>query len=93
MSTESIKVESVGEDGGLWIVTGTSDAHSADEAVREHEASLTGENLEGSLGFEYRTDWGWRPGWNTDDPMDEALLTHGFSEFYMPRFDGFLVTA
>lgn len=92
MTTENIKVENLGEDGELWLVTGTTDAHSADEAVREHDRGVTGEELEGDFDFEYRTDWGWQPGWNPDDPMDEALLIYGYTEIFTRRFAGFLVT-
>lgn len=99
MSTENIKVESLGDDGEMWIVTGTSDAHSAEEAVRQHVFDECGEPLEDivygdflGLDFKYRTDWGWQPGWDPDDPMDEALLIYGFTEIWTRRFAGFLVT-
>ncbi|MFC3374146.1 hypothetical protein [Glutamicibacter protophormiae] len=40
--TENITVWELGEDSELWLVTGTTDAHSADEAVRQWVEATTG---------------------------------------------------
>lgn len=46
MSNETITVQTMGEDGDQWLVTGTTDAHSADEAVRQHIEHESGETIE-----------------------------------------------
>lgn len=49
MSNETITVQTMGEDGDQWLVTGTTDAHSADEAVRQHIEHESGETIEALL--------------------------------------------
>lgn len=46
---ETITVRDMGEDGDQWLVTGTTDAHSADEAIRQHVENVTGETIEALL--------------------------------------------
>lgn len=102
---EQIKVHDLGEDTDLWIVTGTTDAHSADEAVRQRVEDLTGETIEAlqdaddlvEFTFQNRKDWAWLPGGNPADPMDEAALVHGGTsasiQRILPTFPGILVAA
>lgn len=105
MSTENIEVISISEDGDYWLVTGTTDAHSADEAVRAYDKA---ESVSGAgyldpledLGFEYRADLVWRHGGlkpsRVDD--DELLTIAEHFERYAHEaarvfpFAGFLVT-
>lgn len=49
---ENITVRDMGEDGDQWLVTGTTDAHSADEAIRQHVEKVTGETIEALLDAE-----------------------------------------
>ena len=104
MSYENIAVQELGEDSDLWIVTGTTDAHSADEAVRQWFENTIGETIEAfqdaedlvEFSIRFRTDWAWLPGNNPEDPMDEAALVYphdGVSVENLPTFDGFLVQA
>lgn len=100
---ENITVQEMGEDGDLWLVTGTTDAHSADEAVRQWVEATTGETIEAlhdaddlvEFTINRRDDWAWKPGLNPDDPMDEATLLNGIHTFLhnFPTFSGFLVQA
>lgn len=100
---ENITVQELGEDGDLWLVTGTTDAHSADEAVRQWVEATTGETIEAlhdaddliEFRLTRRTDWAWRPGLNPDDPMEDATLLHGgpTKTGILPTFSGFLVQA
>lgn len=101
--TENITVQELGEDGDLWLVTGTTDAHSADEAVRQWVEAQTGETIEAlhdaddlvEFRFILRKDWAWKPNPNGTDPMDGATLAHGLIAFLhgLPTFTGFLVSA
>ncbi|WP_313812385.1 hypothetical protein [Glutamicibacter sp.] len=101
MSTENPKVIWLGEDTELFIVTGTTDAHSADEAVRQSVEGAVGGTIEHLLDaddliefkFNHRADWAWKPGPNLEDPMDGATLVHGENGAGLPRFAGFLVQA
>ena len=104
MSTENIEVIPLGEDGDLWFVTGTRDAHSAWEAAEAYDiAECEGwgcSQLEGMdpdlVSLKYRTDWGWKhpEGWPPErEPEDDSRLVHGEQDPRMPRFAGFLVSA
>lgn len=97
-NTENISVITLGEDGDQWMVTGTSDAHSADEAVRNWFEDQTGETLEASfladdlieLNIEYRTDWCWLQG-GTEPHGEEDRLVIGSA--WGKCFAGFVVQA
>ena len=102
MSTENIEVLPLGEDGGLWFITGTRDAHSAFQAAHDYDIaeSIGYEVLEGMdpdlVSIKYRTDWGWKhpEGWPPErEPEDDSRLVHGEQDPRMPRFAGFLVSA
>lgn len=93
---ESIEVVTLGEDSDQWIAIGTSDAHSAEIAVRSHFKNEVGESVEeyaGSpvgFGFIYRTDWAWVKVEGAD--YDE-ILVHGYETARgNKRFHGFMVT-
>ncbi|MGO2807920.1 MAG: hypothetical protein ACTIAQ_04235 [Glutamicibacter arilaitensis] len=101
---ENIAVQELGEDSDMWIVGGTSDAHSAEEAVRQWFENTTGETIEAfqdaddlvEFTINFRKDWAWLPGNNPEDPMDEAMLVYphdGVSVGHLPAFAGFLVQA
>lgn len=100
---ENITVQELGEDGDLWLVTGTTDAHSADEAVRQWVEAHTGETIEAlcdaddlvEFSITRRDDWAWKPGPNSADPMEDATLLSGLTAFLhnFPTFSGFLVQA
>lgn len=105
MSTENIEVMSISEDADYWLVTGTTDAHSADEAVRTYDRteSVSGAGYldkDEELGFEYRSDLVWRHGGlNPSQTEDDELLTiaeHFERYAHEARrvfpFAGFLVT-
>lgn len=101
--TENITVQELGEDGDLWMVTGTTDAHSADEAIRQHVERVTGQTIEAltdaddlvEFKFILRNDWALKPGPNSADPMEDATLLCGLTAFLhnFPTFAGFLVSA
>lgn len=108
MSGENITVFELGEDGDTWFVEGTSDAHSADEAVRGWVERTTGETIEAFIdadelvefNFRFRKDWYWLPGGDPENPMDEAALVYPNDERwplrYIPSigpFYGYLVKA
>lgn len=101
MTTENPRVIWLGEDSDLFFVAGTSDAHSADEAVRQDVEKALGQTIEAFQDAEdlvefvinYRTDWAWEPGPNSAEPMDEARLVHGEKAEGLTRFAGFLVQA
>lgn len=101
MTSENISVIELGEDSDLFIVTGTTDAHSADEAVRTYVEEMSGETIESLQGADelvefrisYRTDWAWTPGPNEDDPMEEATLVRGERGNGLPRFAAYMVQA
>lgn len=67
MITETITVQTMGEDGDQWLVTGTTDAHSADEAVRQHVEHESGETIEAltdadelvEFHFYHSARWSW----------------------------------
>lgn len=96
--TENTKVMPLGEDGDLWLVTGTTDAHSAWQAAHDYDiAESTGyEVLEGMdpdlATITYRTDWAWVPV-DPNYPDDEEYLKRGDEGGDRPRFAGFLVRA
>lgn len=50
---EAVTVQDLGEDSDMWVVTGTTDAHSAEEAVRAHYKWLSGESLEHCFGVDH----------------------------------------
>lgn len=97
------EVIEMGESGDEWLVTGTTDAHSAETAVRQHLQTiylaedyedLYGDLKLGELVLEYRADWAWkRPADRTlDEPLDEAdKLVSGTEGDGWPRFAGYLV--
>jgi hypothetical protein len=108
MSTEEITVWELGEDSDAWLVTGTTDAHSADEAVRNWFEETAGETIEAFLDADdlveftirFRNDWHWLPGSDPLNPLDEAALVYPNDErwplSFIPTigpFSGFLVTA
>lgn len=98
------EVIDLGEDFDLWFVTGTSDAHSAEEAVRAYWATvLDGEDLQdmfdlnslGALGLQYRKDWAWKHPAGTPvdaEPDDASVLVSFMPPEGAPRFAGYLVT-
>lgn len=96
MSTETITVQTMGEDGDQWLVVGTTDAHSADDAVRQHVEHESGETIEALLdadelvefAFQHRTDWAWAPIKN-----DASYLIHGEDSASRFQFAGYLVSA
>jgi hypothetical protein len=104
MKTETPDVTPLGEYGEDWLVTGTSDAHSAEEAVRdqwkldlgaEDYAEQYGDVQPGDLQMTHLTDWAWKryPGRTADEPLDEGdELVHGAQSEGLPRFAGYLVT-
>lgn len=105
MNNENIRAITLGEDGEYWLVTGTTDAHSAEQAVREQDRV---ESCSGAgyldphvpLGIEYRRDLCWRYGGlepsRTED--DELLTIAQLFERYAHEarrvfpFSGYLVT-
>lgn len=108
MSTETITVYELGEDSDLWLVTGTSDAHSADEAVRWWVENTTGETIEAfvdaddlvEFNFRFRKDWYWLPGGDPKNPLDDAALVYPKDGQLLPEatpvmgpFAGYLVKA
>lgn len=108
MSYENITVKELGEDSDLWIVTGTTDAHTADEAVRQWFESNTGETIEAfqdaddlvEFEIKFREDWAWIAGSDPENPFDEAELVSPSNEqgtYKQEPFDGpfagFLVRA
>lgn len=84
MSAETTTVFELGEDSDTWLVAGTSDAHTADEAVRQWAEEHIGETIEAFTGaedlveftFRFRKDWYWLPGGHPENPMDEAALVY-----------------
>ncbi|PRB69500.1 hypothetical protein [Arthrobacter sp. MYb213] len=96
MSTETITVQTMGEDGDQWLVTGTTDAHSADEAVRQHVEHESGETIEAltdadelvEFAFQHRTDWAW-----VSIQHGEKLLVHREYSGSRIKFAGYLVSA
>lgn len=106
MSTENIEVIPLGEDGPQWLVTGTTDAHSAEEAARQHDKD---ESFSGAgyldplepLTIEFRRDFVWlHGGLKPSRHYDDELLTgpdhfekYGHEAKRVFPFAGFLVTA
>lgn len=108
MSTETITVQELGEDSDLWLVTGTTDAHSADDAVRDWAETRLGETIEAfqdaddlvEFNIRFRKDWYWLPGGDPENPLDEAALVYLKDGQLLPDmtpvmgpFAGFLVKA
>lgn len=101
MTNENTVVIELGEDTDLFIVTGTTDAHSADDAVRTYVEQMTGETIETLQGADelvefsisYRTDWAWTPGPNPEDPIEEATLVRGERGDGLPQFAAYMVQA
>lgn len=97
------EVTPLGEYGEDWLVTGTSDAHSAEEAVRASwKEELNDEDYQeqygdvqlGDLQIEYRDDWAWKryPGRYRWEPLDEGdELVSGTKGNGLQRFAGFMV--
>ncbi|MHC6176223.1 hypothetical protein [Glutamicibacter sp. X7] len=50
---EAVTVQELGDGGDFWVVTGTTDAHSAEEAVRAHCEWLYGDTLEELAGEDH----------------------------------------
>lgn len=101
MSTENIEVIHLGEDGDLWLVTGTTDAHSAEEEIRKIDRELgTYLEDEDQLKFEYRRNLVWRHGGlkpsqvEDDEVMTEAehFERYAHENKRVHPFDGFWVT-
>lgn len=98
MSTENIEVIPLGEDGDLWFVSGTTDAHSAFKAAHDYDvAEWPGDSpIEGMdpslVTIKYRTDWAWVPV-DPNHPDDEQFLKSGDAGGDNLRFNGFLVSA
>ncbi|MHC6175450.1 hypothetical protein [Glutamicibacter sp. X7] len=103
--SENIEVFSLGEDGECWLVTGTTDAHSAEEAIRQYdrEVSTSGAgylDIEEQLKFEFHRDLVWRHGGSKPSRWeDDELLTvsdhferYGHEAKRVHPFSGFLVT-
>ncbi|NQD42668.1 hypothetical protein [Glutamicibacter halophytocola] len=84
MSNEITTVTEIGEDSDTWLVTGTSDAHSADEAVRQWVEEHMGATIEAftdsedlvEFSIKFRKDWAWMPGPDAENPLDEASLVY-----------------
>lgn len=93
---DDITVLGLGDDGDQWLVTGTSDAWAAEEAVRSHYYSVVGVELDEAeyssedLTVIRRDDWKWAIGGLTPSG-EEDVLVHGIIEGQ--RFSGFMVTA
>lgn len=95
---ENITVQELGEEGDAFLVTGTTDAHSADEAVRTHFEHVTGTTLEDAfhgedlheLSIQHRTDWRWANGGTHPADEEDYLITGGTEG---PRFAGFMLQA
>lgn len=99
--SENIEVFNLGDDGEYWLVTGTTDAHSAEVAIRKNDREL-GTDLEDQdqLKFQYHHDLVWRCGglkpsrWEDDEVLTSAehfeLYGHEAKRVY--PFAGFLVT-
>lgn len=108
MSAEQITVQEMGEDSDMWMVTGTTDAHSAEEAVRQWCEETMEQTIEAfqdaddlvEFTITFRTDWYWLPGNDPLNPMDEAALVYPNEEPWalsnipsIGPFSGFLVQA
>ncbi|MGL3804701.1 hypothetical protein ACSYDW_01250 [Paeniglutamicibacter sp. R2-26] len=104
LAGENPQVTPLGEYGEDWLVTGTSDAHSAEEAVRAGwKADLSDEDYQeqygdvqlGDLRMTYRNDWAWKryPGRTPEEPLDEGdELVSGAKAHGLPIFAGYMVT-
>lgn len=103
LAGENPQVIDLGEEFNQWFVTGTTDAHSAEEAVRTHWIRILGEDAfnemfddykHGDLGFEYRTDWAWKhpEGCPPErEPEEDSRLVCGDEGNDLPRLSGYLV--
>jgi len=105
---ENINVQEMGEDTDLWMVTGTTDAHSAEEAVRQWFETRMDQTIEAfqdaddlvEFNFKFRKDWYWLPGGDPENPLDEAALVYPHDHLLVPDnvqlmgpFTGILVRA
>ncbi|UUX60148.1 hypothetical protein [Glutamicibacter halophytocola] len=89
---ENITVWELGEDSDTWFVEGTSDAHSADEAVRGWVEINTGQTIEAftdaddlvEFNFKLRKDWHWLPGGDPKNPLVEAALLYPHDGLLVP---------
>lgn len=106
MSTEQITVQEMGEDSDMWMITGTTDAHSAEEAVRQWCEETMEQTIEAfrdaddlvEFTITFRQDWYWLPGGDPKNPLDEAALVYPKDGQMRPHetpvigpFSGFLV--
>lgn len=98
---ENIEVIHLGEDGDLWLVTGTTDAHSAEDAVRMHERRFQADmEIEDELQIKHHRDLVWRYGGLKPSRFyDDELLTfeESFKKYAHENrrvfpFNGYLVT-
>lgn len=98
---ENIEVIHLGDDGDYWLVTGTTDAHSAEVAIRKNDHDLgTYLEDENQLKLKYHRDLVWRCGGLKPSRFedDEVLtLREHFWKYANDNrrvfpFHGFLVT-
>ncbi|MEU5838538.1 hypothetical protein ABZ820_33390 [Streptomyces diacarni] len=101
MKNENIEVFNLGDDGEYWLVTGTTDAHSAEVAIRNNDRELgTYLDDEDQLKFKYHRDLVWRCGgilpsrWEDDEllTVPEHFERYGHEDKRVHPFSGFLVT-
>ncbi|MGJ3403238.1 hypothetical protein [Glutamicibacter sp. Je.9.36] len=93
-TSDSIDVLTLGEDGDYWLVTGTTDAWAAEEAIRAHHSYDTGEELDELIGdeplsIERRHDLKWAVGGLQVSRDEEDYLLTGIVQG--ESFSGFLV--
>lgn len=96
MSTENPKVIALGDDSDAWMVTNTTDAHSADEAIRQFIERTTGETIEALhdaddlVEFQFNQNHWWK--WERDQETFRTFLAVADRYFDALAFRGFLVT-
>ena len=93
---DNIEVQDLGEDADQWLVTGTSDAWAAEEAVRAHYQFQTLQELNDNFGddelsIERHTDMKWAIGGLKPSLKEEDILLTGIVEG--ERFAGYLIQA
>lgn len=89
MSTETITVQTMGEDGDQWLVVGTTDAHSADDAVRQHVEHESGETIEALLDadelvefhFYHSARWFWGSQGGYESLFNESAGSDNFAGY------------